>query len=115
MDRLVVIISTALLAKAPAAVAATSSSDQPDLMRTRVVQTKYGQVQGRVHRLNHPNRHHNVYDANGGKNQRGDELPDLSLQSPIEIYQGIPYATPPVKNNRCAYFTYLLFMPYFAC
>ena len=51
---------------------------QEQLRRTRVIRTKYGQVQGRVHKI------------------RSDfvNLPD------VEIYQGIRYATPPVGSNR---------------
>ena len=45
------------------------------LPRTGVVSTKYGQVQGRVHRVS-------------------PALPD------VEIFQGIRYATPPIGSNR---------------
>jgi hypothetical protein len=53
------------------------------LMRTRVVRTKYGLVQGRVHKLD------------------SDMLRQLNLKLPdVEVFQGIRYATPPVANNR---------------
>ena len=51
--------------------------------RTRVVETKYGLVQGRLHRVEM------AAEAQGDK--RTEE---------VEIYQGIRYATPPVGTNR---------------
>lgn len=48
------------------------------LPRTKVIHTKYGQVQGRLAALE-------------GSNQR--------LQS-VKVFKGIPYATPPVGSNR---------------
>ena len=53
------------------------------LPRTRVVRTKYGQVQGRIHRVD-----------SRVLTEIGVSLPD------VEIYQGIRYATPPVGTNR---------------
>ena len=54
------------------------------LPRTRVVRTKYGQVQGRVVSL----------DSGMLKDVGRVRLQD------VEIYQGIRYATPPVGNHR---------------
>ena len=54
------------------------------LPRTRVVRTKYGQVQGRVVRL----------DSEMAREVGVKRLRD------VEIYQGIRYATPPVGNHR---------------
>ena len=53
------------------------------LPRTRVVRTKYGQVQGRVAGLD-----------SAMLKEVGVRLRD------VEIYQGIRYATPPVGNHR---------------
>ena len=62
-----------------------NSGEQGDvrLPRTRVVRTKYGQVQGRIHRVD-----------SRVLTEIGVSLPD------VEIYQGIRYATPPVGTNR---------------
>ena len=54
------------------------------LPRTRVVRTKYGQVQGRVVRL----------DSEMAREVGVKRLRD------VEIFQGIRYATPPVGNHR---------------
>ena len=53
------------------------------LQRTRVVQTKYGDVQGRVYSL------------------ESDMTKEMGLRlADVEVFQGIRYATPPVGNNR---------------
>lgn len=66
------------------------SSEEPDeskngdtLPRSKVILTKYGQVQGRVHDL------------------QSETLTELGLRlKPVEVFQGIRYATPPVGSNR---------------
>ena len=65
MYELVATISLAwlLVANAAPSCFADDSGAKQKLLRTRVVQTKYGKIQGRVHRLRHPDRHHNVYDT----------------------------------------------------
>ncbi len=64
----------------------TSDSSAPPtdrLPRTRVVRTKYGQVQGRMHSL------------------KSAMLKEMGLKlADVEVFQGIRYATPPVGNNR---------------
>lgn len=58
---------------------AGSAKLEDEAPRTRVIKTKYGQVQGRVFQL---------------QTEVGVALP------PVEVFQGIPYATPPVGSNR---------------
>ena len=53
------------------------SSSNERLPRTPIINTRYGKIQGRIHTL--PGQ---------------DDLPK------VEIYHGIPYATPPVSSNR---------------
>jgi len=53
------------------------SSSTERLPRTPIISTRYGKIQGRVHSL--PGQ---------------DDLPR------VEVYHGIPYATPPVSSNR---------------
>eukprot|EP00095_Tigriopus_kingsejongensis_P011812 snap_masked-scaffold71_size417697-processed-gene-3.0 protein:Tk11812 transcript:snap_masked-scaffold71_size417697-processed-gene-3.0-mRNA-1 annotation:"neuroligin- y-linked" len=61
----------------------TNSEESQRLPRTLVIQTKYGQVQGRIHNFESP------------------VLTELGLRlKPVEVYQGIRYATPPIGSNR---------------
>ncbi len=54
--------------------------------RTRVVRTKYGQVQGRIHKVK--------------VNMLARELLGSKQLRDVEVYLGIRYATPPVGPNR---------------
>ena len=64
------------------AAGAEGPEERRPLPRTRVVRTKYGQVQGRVVGLD-----------SAMLKEVGVRLRD------VEIYQGIRYATPPVGNH----------------
>ena len=66
-----------------AAEAEGPEEERRPLPRTRVVRTKYGQVQGRV----------------AGLDSAMLKAVGVRLRD-VEIYQGIRYATPPVGNHR---------------
>ena len=82
--------------------------------RTKVIKTKYGEVQGRIFHLmrrkgpKEESRSSQEFNSkektnrpNGERNFRGYESSDSSTYlPPVAIYYGIPYATPPVGTNR---------------
>jgi len=53
------------------------SSTSERLPRTPIINTRYGKIQGRIH-----------------------TLPTDEVLPKVEVYHGIPYATPPVTSNR---------------
>jgi hypothetical protein len=82
--------------------------------RTKVIKTKYGEVQGRIFHLMRRkgskeesrtsqefNSKQKANKPTGERNGRGYENSDSSTYlPPVAIYYGIPYATPPVGTNR---------------
>ena len=82
--------------------------------RTKVITTKYGEVQGRIFSLTRANEKKEESNSNKGsdsktkpnkysreKNSHGYDNADFSSTlPPVAIYYGIPYATPPVGINR---------------
>ena len=70
-----------------------SKEEDKRLPRTRVVRTKYGLVQGRVHHLG-PDL------FRGGEDYLAGEEEVVRGSDRVEVFQGIRYATPPVGTNR---------------
>ncbi|TRY67080.1 hypothetical protein TCAL_08049 [Tigriopus californicus] len=88
MKLLDLLLSVLLLLLLPSLRAVSSEeSDESEngdtLPRSKVILTKYGQVQGRVHEV------------------QSETLAELRLRlKSVEVFQGIRYATPPVGSNR---------------
>ena len=90
------------------------NSDDDSPPRTKVIKTKYGEVQGRIIHLMRRkvpkdesrssqefNSKEKANRPNGDRYFRGYENSDSSTYlPPVAIYYGIPYATPPVGTNR---------------
>ena len=88
------------------------SEDSPP--RTKVIITKYGEVQGRIFSLTRTKGQKEERKSNKGsdsksksnkhssqRNSHGYDNGDSSAAlPPVAIYYGIPYATPPVGINR---------------
>ena len=82
------------------------SEDSPP--RTKVITTKYGEVQGRIFSLTRTKGQKEESKSNKGsdsktkpnKQRNSHGYDNTDSLPPVAIYYGIPYATPPVGINR---------------
>ncbi|XP_071440393.1 neuroligin 4-like [Hetaerina americana] len=88
--------STALGEEDGVAEAPPAPSLPPTVIRTRVINTKYGRLQGFVSHASGP---HGAIPASTSPATQDSEG-GTRHRKPVDVFLGIPYATPPVRSNR---------------